>query len=90
MMLPEGFFFYSLDYYKLFRGQNLGEFSFLFKPFFLCTLALTKHICAPFFVSNLLNGTEWMKPLLRPKNGDLIPHVQRILDKRGRSTVKVA
>ena len=42
------------------------------------------------FVSELLNGTEWVKPSPLQKDGDLIAYIQGIVEKRGRSTVKVA
>ena len=41
------------------------------------------------FVSKLLNETEWVKPSTLHKDGDLIAHIQGMLDKRDRSTVKV-
>ena len=42
------------------------------------------------FVSELLDGSEWFKPLPLHKDGDLIDKTQGTLETRSRSTVKVA
>ena len=41
------------------------------------------------FVSKLLDGSEWFKPVSLQKDGEFIAYVRGILNKRGRSTVKL-
>ena len=59
MKTQVGHFPQCMVHYKQFKGLNVGELSFFFKPFILCLLAWITSISFFTFVSKFWDGTEW-------------------------------